>query len=115
MSPADLLQSLKTAEVLEHLSERFDAVIVDTPPVLGVHDAAIVARHADMTVMVVRWGVTKEETFVTAMQRLHDLDIPVNGVILSRVNSRKYARYGASDEDAFAPSLRKYYRRYYMR
>ena len=108
-SPADLLQSSKTAEVLEDLSTRFEAVIVDTPPVLGVHDAAIVARLADMTVMVVRWGVTKEETFITAMQRLHDLDIPVNGVILSRVNLRKYARYGAPDEDAFAPSLRKYY------
>jgi Mrp family chromosome partitioning ATPase len=84
-------------------------VIVDTPPVLGVHDAAIVARLADMTVMVVRWGVTKEGTFITAMQRLRDLHIPVNGVILSRVNLRKYARYGAPDEEAFAPSLRKYY------
>jgi capsular exopolysaccharide synthesis family protein len=108
-SPADLLQSAKTAEVLGQLSTRFEAVIIDTPPVLGVHDAAIVARHADVTVMVVRWGVTKEETFVSAMERLHDLDIPVNGVILSRVNLRKYARYGAPDQDAFAPSLRKYY------
>jgi capsular exopolysaccharide synthesis family protein len=108
-SPADLLQSSKTAEVLGDLSTRFEAVIVDTPPVLGVHDAAIVARHADMTVMVVRWGVTKEETFITAMRRLHDLYIPVNGVILSRVNFRKYTRYGASDEDAFSSSLRKYY------
>jgi hypothetical protein len=35
--------------------------------------------------------------------RLHDLDIPVNGVILSRANLRKYARLGAPDEDAFAP------------
>jgi len=108
-SPADLLQSSRTAEVLGDLSARFEAVIVDTPPVLGVHDAAIVARLADMTVMVVRWGVTKEGTFITAMQRLRDLYIPVNGVILSRVNLRKYGRYGAADEEAFAPSLRKYY------
>jgi capsular exopolysaccharide synthesis family protein len=108
-SPADLLHSPKTAEVLGDLSARFEAVIIDTPPVLGVHDAAIVARLADMTVMVVRWGVTKEETFITAMQRLHDLRISVDGVILSRVNIRKYTRYGAPDEDAFGPSLRKYY------
>jgi hypothetical protein len=82
---------------------------VNTPPVLGVHDAAIVARLAAMTVMAVRWRVTEEEAFVTAMQRLHDLNIPVNGVILSRVNLRKYARYGAPDEDALAPSLRRYH------
>jgi capsular exopolysaccharide synthesis family protein len=110
-SPADLLQSPRTPEVLRYLSARFEAVIVDTPPVLAVHDAAIVAQHADITVMAVRWGATKEETFTTAVQRLHDLDILVDGVILTRVNLRKYARYGAPDEDAFARGLRKYYAR----
>jgi capsular exopolysaccharide synthesis family protein len=108
-SPADLLQSPNTAEVLASLSARFEAVIVDTPPVLGVHDAAIVARRADMTVMVVRWGATREETFGTAMQRLSDFNIPVAGVILTRVNLRKYARYGAPDQEAYARSMRRYY------
>jgi Mrp family chromosome partitioning ATPase len=88
-SPADPLQSARTAEILRDLSARFDVVIVGTPPVLGVHDAEIVARHADLTVMVV-------------------LDIPVNGVILSRVNFCENTR-GLGSEDDISRSLRKYY------
>lgn len=108
-SPADYLQSPKVAKTLQNLSAAFDAVIVDTPPVLGVDDAGIMARHADMTVMVVRWGATKGTTFNTAVQRLHDLDIPVSGVVLTMVDRKKYGVYGYPDEEAFAPSLRKYY------
>ena len=85
-------------------------MIIDTPPVLGVHDAGIIARHADMTVMVVRWGATKGTTFNTAVQRLHDLDIPVSGVVLTMVDRKKYGQYGYPDEEAFARSLRKYYK-----
>jgi succinoglycan biosynthesis transport protein ExoP len=108
-SPADYLQSPKLLEILGNLSVSFDAVIVDTPPVLAVHDAGIMARHADMTVMVVRWGSTRAATFVTALQRLHDLDIPVRGVVLSMVDRNKYGQYGYPDRGAFARSLSKYY------
>jgi capsular exopolysaccharide synthesis family protein len=108
-SPADYLQSLKMSETLKDLSAAFDAVIVDTPPMLAVHDAGIMARHADMTIMVVRWGATRATTFLTALQRLHDLDIPVGGVVLSMVDRKKYGQLGYPDGEAFARSLRKYY------
>jgi capsular exopolysaccharide synthesis family protein len=108
-SPADYLQSLKMSETLKDLSAAFDAVIIDTPPMLAVHDAGIMARHADMTIMVVRWGATRATTFLTALQRLHDLDIPVGGVVLSMVDRKKYGQLGYPDGEAFARSLRKYY------
>ena len=108
-SPADYLQSPKMLEILRDLSAGFDAVIVDTPPMLAVHDAGIIARHADMTIMVVRWGATRATTFVTALQRLHDLDIPVSGVVLSMVDRKKYGQFGYPDGETFARGLRNYY------
>src|SRR5258708_15626415 len=108
-SPADILESPKMRHILEALSAQFDAVILDSPPLLAVHDAGILARQVDMTVMVVRWGATKETTFVAALQRLHDLDVPVSGVILSMVDRKKYGRYGYPGGDMLPARMEKYY------
>jgi capsular exopolysaccharide synthesis family protein len=107
--PADVLQSPRMAELLAELTSRFDSVIIDTPPLLAVHDAGILARYADMTVVVVRWGATRAVTFATAMQRLYDLGIPVGGVILSMVDRRRYSHAGNPDGEIFARGMRKYY------
>lgn len=108
-SPGDILQSPNMRSLLEALSARFDAVILDSPPLLAVHDAGILARQVDMTVMVVRWGTTKETAVVAAMQRLHDLDVPVSGVILSMVDRKKYGRYGYPGGDILSDEMKKYY------
>lgn len=108
-SPADILQSPNMRNILEVLSAQFDAVILDSPPLLPVHDAGILARQVDTTVMVVRWGATKETTFVAALQRLQDLDVPVGGVILSMVDRKKYDRYGYPGGDIFSAGMKKYY------
>lgn len=108
-SPAEILHSPKMENILEALSAQFDAVILDSPPLLAVHDAGILARQVDMTVMVVRWGATKETTFAAALQRLSDLDVPVGGVILSMVDRKKYDRYGYPGGDVFSSGMKKYY------
>jgi len=84
-------------------------VIIDSPPVLAVYDAGVVAQHADTTIMVVRWGDTKTATFVTALRRMSDLNIPVKGIVLSMVNSKKYGLYSYPDAEIFSAGLRKYY------
>jgi len=108
-SPADILESPKLQQILVALSVDFDAVIIDSPPVLAVYDAGVIAQHADTTIMVVRWGDTKTATFVTALRRMSDLNIPVKGIVLSMVNSEKYGLYGYPDAEIFSPGLRKYY------
>jgi polysaccharide biosynthesis transport protein len=108
-SPGDILESPKLRQILLALSVDFDAVIIDSPPILAVHDACIVAQHVDTTIMVVRWGKTKIATFVTALQRMSDLNIPLKGIVLSMVNSKKYGLYGYPDAEIFSTSLQKYY------
>jgi capsular exopolysaccharide synthesis family protein len=107
-SPSELLQSPRLAQILADLSGRFDAVIIDTPPILAVHDAGILAPLVDMTVMVVRSGI-RAATFMTALQRLQDLNVPLGGVILSKVETRGSMRPAYPDAEMVSRAIRKYY------
>jgi capsular exopolysaccharide synthesis family protein len=107
--PLEVLQSPAIAQTLTELSEEFDSVIIDTPPVLAAQDAAILAQRAEATVMVVRWGTTRASAFITALQQLQDVDVPVRGVILSMVDQKKYSQYSSPDADMFSRAVRKYY------
>ncbi len=103
------MESPKLRQILLALSVDFDAVIIDSPPILAVHDACVVAQHVDTTIMVVRWGKTKVATFVTALQRMSDLNIDVKGIVLSMANRKKYSLYDYPDAEIFSCGLRKYY------
>lgn len=114
-SPSATLESPKLREVLSGLAASFDFVIIDSPPVLAVHDANILAQHADTKIMVVRWGGTKIGTFVTALRRMADLGHSVDGVVLSMVDRKKYRLFGYPDGEIFSPAFRKYYSRPWKR
>ncbi len=106
---ADILQSPRMQELIGNLAIHYDTVIVDSPPVLAVCDAHILARMADRTLMLVRWRSTQASTLVTALQRLGDDHVPVDGIILSQVDGKKYNLYGYADSEMFSPGFRKYY------
>jgi polysaccharide biosynthesis transport protein len=108
-SPVQVLGSPRIAEILAGLSMDFDTVIIDTPPLMAVPDAALVARLADATVMVVRWGSTKVTTFAAALQRLRDLNVTVKGVIMTMVDRKRYRQDDYPDSDMFSRAIRKYY------
>jgi len=108
-SPAEILQSPRMRQIIATLSAEFDVVILDSPPVLAVQDANLLAPYADRTIMLVHWGATKIATFMTAMQRLSDLDVSVSGVVLSRVDRRRYRAYGSPDSEIFSRDFQKYH------
>ncbi|WP_207485295.1 GumC family protein [Arenibaculum pallidiluteum] len=101
-SPADLLQTARFAALVRELSAAFDAVIVDSPPILAVHDAGILALRAHMTVMAVRWRSTKVPALVAALQRLRDLRTPIGGVVMTMVDGPEYRSLRYEESDAFA-------------
>ena len=106
---ADVVGSSRMQELVGHLAITYDTVIIDSPPVLAVCDAHILARLADRTLMMVRWKSTQVSTLVSALQRLSDDNVPVDGIVLSQVYSKKYSLYGYSDSEIFSPGFRKYY------
>jgi len=107
--PAHILSSPRMAEILTSLAVQFDAVIIDTPPLLPLPDAAILARKVDMTLMVVRWGSTKATTFASALQQLRDLNVAVGGVVMTMVDQKRYYLGDYPDSDIFSPAVRKYH------
>ncbi len=108
-SPAELLQSPKLSLIFRALAANFDTVIVDSPPTLAAHDTSILAQQADTTIMVVRWRETKITTLLSALQRMSDLAIPLTGIVLSMVDSKKYRREGYHDSELFSRDFRRYY------
>jgi polysaccharide biosynthesis transport protein len=67
--PSELLESDRMRELMAHLREEFDVVVIDAPPVLPVADARVLSDLADVTIQMARFGVTTR----TAMLRAHDL------------------------------------------
>lgn len=94
-NPADLLHSARFKRVLEELSEQFDRVIIDSPPVVAVTDSAIVSTLVDGTIFVVRGFKTARNLAAQGLRSLHDVDANVVGVVLNAVNlnSDEYSYY----------------------
>lgn len=84
-NPAELLGSERMARVIAELSGRFDLVLLDTPPVLAVTDAMLVARHAGVNLMVVRAGEHPIRELLAAVRLINRSGSRVNGFVMNGV------------------------------
>jgi len=96
-SPAELLSSSRLAKVINDCRRIFDHVIVDAPPILGLADAVVASRMVDGVVLVAAAGQTGKENFRVSVQRLRQVQAPLLGVVLNRVDleSPEYSYYSA--------------------
>ncbi len=88
-NPTELLSMDKMKAILDILRERYDYVIIDTPPVSVVTDATIVGGMADGVLLVVRSDYAPVEIIELAKQKLEDVNVKIFGIILSRFNAKK--------------------------
>lgn len=84
--PADLLASPAMSQVLDECRKRFEYVIVDTPPVLYVTDAVIVAAQSDGTVIVIRPGKTGRAALKRAIEVLRQSHIKLFGTVINTMD-----------------------------
>ena len=92
-NPAELLSGSKLISMLTVAVERYDQIIIDGPPVLGLADAPILSNAVDGTVLIVDAGRTKIRTAQMALKRLMAARARVVGALLSRYDT-KQAAYG---------------------
>ena len=83
-NPTDLLISEQLGELLRQMAERFDHVLVDGPPVLGLADAVIIGSLVDGIVFVTQAGRNAPKGVSLAIKRLEQSDTRIMGVVLSR-------------------------------
>ncbi|MEI2639351.1 MAG: polysaccharide biosynthesis tyrosine autokinase [Microthrixaceae bacterium] len=95
-NPSELLGSESMAELLTRLREQFDMIIIDTPPLLPVTDAAVAATRADGALLVVRYGKTTRQQVSTSVEALRAVGATILGSTMTRtpVKSSKYSSYG---------------------
>ena len=85
-NPADLVSSPRMRQALEYLRSQYDFVIIDTPPVLPVTDAVVLAREADAVVLVVKGHGTPSALVREARDRLLMAGAPLLGVVVNDVD-----------------------------
>ncbi|PZC47836.1 MAG: Chromosome partitioning ATPase [Chloroflexi bacterium] len=93
-NPAELLASPRMRVLLNQLQQEADVVIVDSPPLLAVVDAAILGAIVDGTIVVANTQATRQESFRTALQNLEKASAYILGVVLQKVKLRRLG-YGS--------------------
>jgi Mrp family chromosome partitioning ATPase len=106
---SDALWYRELERIIENARHNYDVLILESAPALMRSDALVLGRFADMVVHVVRWGMTKKKVVTAALNRLQAAAIPVTGVVLTRVNVRKYARFNTFDECFYYRKNQAYY------
>jgi capsular exopolysaccharide synthesis family protein len=107
--PYDLFSNPDTDDVLRDLANRFDYVILDAPPILGVADARILAAKADRVLYLVQWNKTPLRAAQSAVDILNECGANVVGGLLTKVNVKGQARYGYGDSSDYYGYFKNYY------
>ncbi|MDR7135863.1 capsular exopolysaccharide synthesis family protein [Lysobacter niastensis] len=98
-SPPELLGGHAFAELLQELGQRFDVVVLDGPPVLGLADAPLLAHHAAATLLVAAAGETRSDAIDAALRRLNATGARVLGSVLTRFDAKRQGEnYGYAYE-----------------
>lgn len=115
-NPSELLGSQAAGRVLADLRSQFDYVIIDSSPLLAVTDGAILATHADGTLLMSRFGQTKRDQLAHAAGTLTDVGAALLGAIVTMTPTRGsstyaysyyYSYYGDRDDNSAVKRKRK--------
>ncbi len=89
-NPSELLASDRMKTLIHEVRTKFAYVIFDSPPVLAVTDAVVLAASADGVVLCVHGGQTPRELVMRSAERLRHSNIPVLGAILNNLDLQQY-------------------------
>jgi succinoglycan biosynthesis transport protein ExoP len=93
-NPAELLGSARARDIFTRLRDQYDLVLIDSPPVLPVTDAAILSRHADATLMLAAAGQTRRSDLHRAVEKLDQVGVKILGMVLNKVTKQTGRYYG---------------------
>lgn len=115
-NPSELLEQPEMEELMDWLRWNFDEILIDTPPILLVTDAMIVARYSDVNLYVIRQGYTHKSQLESVNQlwkehKLEKLNIVFNGVNNKSVNY-KYGYYSQEEKPGLVENIQGFLHRF---
>ncbi|CDF57718.1 CpsD/CapB family tyrosine-protein kinase [Thermobrachium celere] len=93
-NPAELLSSQRMINFIQGLDEKYDYIVIDTPPVLMVTDAQVLSKYADGTLLVVASGEAEKDAVKRAKELLDKVDANILGVVLNKLDTSRKGYYG---------------------
>jgi len=111
-NPAELVGSKRMKKLIEDVSERFDVVLLDTPPIIAVTDAAILAQEVDGVILVLASGEVNKDYAQRAKEQLDKVGAKILGAVLNKADMKTsdyyyYYYYHGSDESKKKHKSRK--------
>ncbi|MGD8110916.1 GumC family protein [Vibrio sp. TRT 17S01] len=108
--PQELLSSNSFRELILSLEQKYDKIIIDTPPTLPVSDSLVVGKLVGSVVLVVKANSTKVNTVKNTLSRYISHEVKVEGVVLNQINEKggledSYTGYGVYQEKELSKSL----------
>ncbi len=97
VNAADVFSSDKFHAFLDELREKYDYVIIDTPPVLAVPDARVIGQSVDAVLYTVKWDSTTRRQVAEGLKSLRSVGTAVTGLVLAQIDKRGMKRYGYGD------------------
>ena len=97
---AEFLMSSRLQDIVQSLRRRYEYIVLDAPPALGLVDVQILLKHADIVLFAIRWASTRLTAVESGLRMLREARARVEGVVLTRVDVKRYARgrYGDAGE-----------------
>lgn len=93
-NPLELISSKRFADLLDHLSQTYERIIIDSPPVQAVTDALVLSTYANALIYVIKSDSTPAPLAKKGLTRLAEVNAPATGVVLSHVDVSKAGKYG---------------------
>ncbi len=101
---AEMLSSPRFSELLAQLSQQYDHIIIDTPPILAVTDGVIISQFAGVNLVVARYAKTQMKELELTVNRFEQAGSKVNGIILNDVQATAGGNYGYNYAYAYTSS-----------
>ncbi|MGI5970904.1 MAG: CpsD/CapB family tyrosine-protein kinase [Oscillospiraceae bacterium] len=89
-NPSEMLLSEEYSRLMRRLSEKFDIIFIDTPPVSLFTDAISISRQADGVVLITSYARTKKESLVRTVEKFRKVEANLLGIIVNRIKLKKY-------------------------